>query len=470
MYLVLVVNMLTMGWVNFAMATILRLTLGLGKLEAVFICLGITLVYSTISGMWAVLWTDLVQFVLKMSMVILLAYFAVHAVGGMHALADKVHEADKLLGRDSLALVPVPGSGYFFSFLVLLSVNWWSGSYPGAEPGGGGYITQRIFSAKDEKNSLAATLWFNVAHYALRPWPWILTALVALVVLPNTPDKEGAYITVMIRYLPPSLRGLMLAGFAAAYMSTVGTMMNLSASYMINDVYSRFIRKNAPAHHYVTASRIATVIVTLASAIVTCYMTSIAGAWRFLMAIGAGAGLVFILRWFWWRINAWSEISALSAAAVFSTLLQSRHAMPVIGLLHRIDPNLQLAPLDSSQPHGFAWLMLVTTLLTTITWLSVTFLTAPEPREKLQAFYNHVRPAALGWKPFAPAAALREKTLRTNFLHWLLGFSLIYAVLFGTGNLLFGHIGLGAGQIAFGCACGAVLFWNLNRLNWTVFK
>jgi hypothetical protein len=156
MYLVLVVNTLTMGWVNFAMATILRLTLGLGKLEAVFICLG------------------------------------------MNALADKVHEADKLLGRDSLALVPVRGSGYFFSFLVLLSVNWWSGSYPGAEPGGGGYITQRIFSAKDEKNSLAATLWFNVAHYALRPWPWILTALVALVVLPNTQDKEDAYITVMI--------------------------------------------------------------------------------------------------------------------------------------------------------------------------------------------------------------------------------------------------------------------------------
>jgi len=176
-------------------------------------------------------------------------------------------------------------------------VNWWSGSYRGAEPGGGGYITQRIFSAKDEKNSLAATLWFNVAHYALRPWPWILTALVALVVLPNTPDKEGPYITIMIRYLPPSLRGLMLAGFAAAYMSTVGTMMNLSASYMINDVYSRFIRKNAAPHHYVTASRIATVIVTLASAIVTGYMTSLAGAWRFPMATGAGAGLVFILRW-----------------------------------------------------------------------------------------------------------------------------------------------------------------------------
>jgi Na+/proline symporter len=182
----------------------------------------------------------------------------------------------------------------------------------------------------------------------------------------------------------------MLAGFAAAYMSTVGTMMNLSASYMINDVYSRFIRKNAPARHYVTASRVATVLVTLASAVVTCYMTSIAGAWRFLMTIGAGAGLVFILRGFWWRINAWSEISALSAAAVFSTVLQSRFAMPVISLLHRVDPALQLVPLDSSQPHGFAWLMLVTTLLTTITWPSVTFLTAPEPKEKLQAFYDRV--------------------------------------------------------------------------------
>ena len=285
MYLVLVVNLLTMGWVNFAMATILRLTLGLGKVEAVFICLGITLVYSTVSGLWAVLWTDMIQFVLKMSMVILLAYFAVHAVGGMHQLVLKVQDVDKVLGRDSLALVPHFGSGYFLSFIVLLSVNWWSSSYPGAEPGGGGYIAQRIFSAKDEKNSLAATLWFNVAHYALRPWPWILTALVALVLMPNTPDKEGAYIAIMIRYLPASLRGLMLAGFAAAYMSTVGTQMNLSASYLINDVYRRFIKKEASDHHYVAASRWATILVTLASAVVTYYMTSIAGAWRFLMAI-----------------------------------------------------------------------------------------------------------------------------------------------------------------------------------------
>lgn len=469
-YLVLVVNMLTMAWVNFAMATILRLTLGIGKVQAVFLCLAITLIYSTVSGLWAVLWTDLVQFVLKMSMVILLAYFSVHAVGGMHQLVLKVHEADLVLGRDSLALIPGLGSGYFFSFLVLLSVNWWSGSYPGAEPGGGGYITQRIFSAKDEKNSLAATLWFNVAHYALRPWPWILTALVALVVLPNTADKEGAYITIMIRYLPPSLRGLMLAGFAAAYMSTVATMMNLSASYMINDVYRRFIKKQATDHHYVVASRWATVLVTLASAIVTFYMTSIAGAWRFLIAIGAGAGLVFILRWFWWRINAWSEISALSAAAVFSTLLQSRLGMPVIELLHKIDPVLQLKPLDTSQPHGFAWLMIVTTSLTTIVWLTITLLTAPEPREKLQAFYDLVRPAALGWKPFAPPAALKEKTLRINFLHWVLGFTLIYGFLFGLGNVLFGHLAAGITEIVVGCVCAGVLFWNLNRLKWTVFQ
>jgi Na+/proline symporter len=469
-YLVLVVNMLTMGWVNFAMATILRLTLGLGKLEAVFLCLGITLVYSTMSGMWAVLWTDMVQFVLKMSMVILLAYFAVHAVGGMHALVDKVHLADRALGRDSLALAPSWGSGYFFSFLVLMSVNWWSGSYPGAEPGGGGYITQRIFSAKDEKNSLAATLWFNVAHYALRPWPWILAALVALVVIPNTPDKEGAYITIMIRYLPPSLRGLMLAGFAAAYMSTVGTMMNLSASYMINDVYGRFIKKNASPRHYVVASRWATVLVTLASAIVTEYMTSIAGAWRFLMAIGAGAGLVFILRWYWWRISAWSEISALSGAAIFSTILQSRLAVPLTRVLHGIDPALAVGPMDSNQPHGFAWLMIVTTALTTVTWVTVTFLTRPEPKEKLQAFYDLVRPAALGWRPFAPESARRETTLRTNFFHWVLGFALIYGVLLGTGDLLLGHPMRGVEEIVGGAICAAVLFWNLERLGWTVFQ
>ncbi len=271
-YLAFPVNTIILGWVNLAMAKILALTLGLTttrqQLMGVFFCLALTLAYNAVSGLWAVLWTDLLQFILKMSMVVLLAYFAVHAVGGMGALAAQVRAFDAAHAvnghaRDTLAFIPSSASPFFMSFLVLLRLNWWASWYPGAEPGGGGYIAQRIFSAKNEKHSLGATLWFNIAHYALRPWPWILTALVALVLLPNPTaaqgGMEGAYVWVMVHYLPPSLRGLMLAGFAAAYMSTVGTHLNLGASYMVNDLYKRFIARDESERHYVAASRVANV-------------------------------------------------------------------------------------------------------------------------------------------------------------------------------------------------------------------
>src|ERR1019366_5862215 len=244
--------------------------------RSVSCCLALTLAYNAISGLWAVLWTDLLQFVLKMSMVCLLAYFAVHAIGGMGSLTTQVHAFDAIHHRDTLAFIPSSASPFFLSFLVLLSLNWWASWYPGAEPGGGGYIAQRIFSAKNEKHSLGATLWFNIAHYALRPWPWILTALVALVLLPNPTaaqgGMEGAYVWVMVHYLPPSLRGLMLAGFAAAYMSTIGTHLNLGASYMINDIYKRFLVPGRTEHHYVAASRVATILVAVMSASATGYM------------------------------------------------------------------------------------------------------------------------------------------------------------------------------------------------------
>src|SRR5437016_1146640 len=191
LYLALLINTIIMGWVNLAMANILELTLCVTKLNAVMFCLFLTLIYVTISGLWGVLWTDLLQFVLKMSMVIALAYFAVRAVGGLHALTNRVAAFDAAAGRNSLAFVPDWSSGLFITFLVFLSVNWWASWYPGAEPGGGGYVAQRIFSAKNEKHSLAATLWFNIAHYAVRPWPWILTALVALVLYPNLNSRTG---------------------------------------------------------------------------------------------------------------------------------------------------------------------------------------------------------------------------------------------------------------------------------------
>ncbi len=470
LYLALPVNTIIMGWVNLAMAKILALTLGFSKLQAVFVCLSITLLYSTISGLWAVLWTDMVQFVLKMSMVILLAYFAVRGVGGMDALIAKVQASDAVRGTQTLPFFPVPGSTFFLSFLVLLSLNWWATWYPGAEPGGGGYVAQRIFSAKNEKHSLGATLWFNIAHYALRPWPWILTALVALVLLPGAGDKEGAYIQVMIRFLPASLRGLMLAGFAAAYMSTIGTHLNLGASYLVNDVYRRFLVRDRDERHYVNAARLATLFCAVLSGVATYHMNSIAGAWRFLIAIGAGAGLVFIMRWFWWRINAWSEIAAMIAAGAVSLTLQSSGGMPLVRALRGIDARLPLAPLNTDDPHAFAWLMLLTTGMTTCAWIAVTMLTAPEPDRQLQHFFDRVHPPALGWRRFAPADALHEHTLRWNTLHWLLGSAMVYATLFGIGNLLFGRIADGLLLLLLAAACVVALFRSLNQQNWNMFR
>src|ERR1700689_1317164 len=193
-------------------------------------------------------------------------------------------------------------------------MNWWSTWYPGAEPGGGGYIAQRMFSAKDEKNSLLATLWFNIAHYAVCPWPWVLVALASLILFPGLKDPETGYIRVMIAYLPPSLRGLMVAAFAAAYMSTIATQLNWGASYIVNDFYRRFLKPKPSDHHYVIAAQVATVLLTIVSAVVTLYMDSISGAWKLLIVTGAGTGSVLLFPWYWWPINAGSEESAMIAA------------------------------------------------------------------------------------------------------------------------------------------------------------
>jgi len=466
LYIALLVNTIIMGWVNLAMAKILELTLGVKRLEAVMFCLAMTLLYTAISGLWAVLWTDLLQFVLKMAMVIVLAIFAVRTVGGISGLTARITAYDVVTGSRTLAFIPDWTSGWFLMFLVYLSVNWWASWYPGAEPGGGGYVAQRIFSAKNEKHSLAATLWFNLAHYALRPWPWILTALVAVVLYPGLRDPEVGYIQVMIQHLPASLRGLMLAGFAAAYMSTIGTHINLGASYLINDFYRRFVHRDASEQHYVGSSRVATVVVTLLAAIATYYMNSIEAAWKFLISIGAGAGLVFMLRWFWWRINAWSEISAMSAAGISSLLLQSRAATWLVERLRAIDPRLPAGPLNAADPQGFAWLMILVTVCTTVTWLAVTFLTPPEPAAKLRQFYERVRPAAAGWRVVAGVDRDTKQNLMWSAADWIAGCALIYCSLFGIGFIIFAHVGKGIALLATAALCATFIFWDLGRRGW----
>jgi len=461
LYLGLPINLIIMGWVNLAIVKIMMLTLGISKVEAlvaaIFIML-ITASISTLSGLWGVLVTDLFQFVLKMGMVILLAVFAVEATGGMGSLVSGLHSVDA--ARQStgsvLSFVPDLNSTWMplITFLVYIAVNWWASWYPGAEPGGGGYIAQRIFSAKDEKNSVLATLWFNIAHYALRPWPWIIVALVAVVRLQHDPsflkDPESGYIRILMTDLPISLRGLMLAAFAAAYMSTIGTQLNWGASYLVNDLYRRFMVRNRSEKHYVTASQITTILLMILSAIVTFFMESIADAWKFLIALGAGTGLVYLLRWFWWRINAWSEISSMAAAFITSLILQYQ--------FH----------LSESNPREFAYLVLITVAITTAVWLLVTFLTKPEPKETLLAFYRRVRPSAKFWGPIAREApdVNPAKDGIFNLIDWLSGVAMIYAFLFGAGNVIFGRTLTGLLMMLAGFVFGGIIYIDLNKRGW----
>ncbi|HEY0365451.1 MAG TPA: sodium:solute symporter family protein, partial [Pyrinomonadaceae bacterium] len=455
LYLGLPINCIILGWVNLAMVKILEITLGVNKRGAIAIVIGMllfTAFYTAISGLWGVLVTDLFQFALKMGMVIVLAILAVNAVGGIDQLKSKITAMDGGSGS-RLAFFPEFDSVWMpaVTLFVYLGVIWWSTWYPGAEPGGGGYVAQRIFSAKNEKHGLLATLWFNIAHYALRPWPWILTALASLILYPGLVDKETGYIKTLLdpNVFPTYLRGFMLAAFAAAYMSTIGTQLNWGASYVINDFYRRFIKRSEDEKHYVVASQVVTVLLMIASVIVTFYMESIGGAWKLLLVTGAGTGTVLLLRWFWWRINAWSEVSAMITAAVVSIFLQT------------------VLKWNSDLPRDFAYLMLVTVGITTIVWVAVTFMSQPEPQEKLVAFYRRVRPEGPGWNGIAAEAGLSEShaqgRLSLQFANWILGCALIYGSLFGIGKLIFKEWGTGLLYLLVAIVAGVLITRNLSR-------
>ena len=454
LYLGLPINCIVIGWVNLAMMKILQVTLGLDSTRALWALLALlafTAFYTTIAGLWGVLLTDLVQFVLKMGMVVALAYYAVRAVGGLSALEAKVRVLDEAAGSGSrLAFFPAAGSAWMpaITLFVYLGVIWWASWYPGAEPGGGGYVAQRIFAARNERHGMYATLWFQIAHYAVRPWPWILTALASIVLYPNLVDKESGYVLTLMdpQVFPPSLRGIMLAAFAAAYMSTIGTQLNWGASYVVNDVYRRFVRRHSSEREYVVVSQVVTLVLMVISIYVTLHLASIEQAWKLLIVTGAGTGTVLLLRWFWWRINAWSEVSAMAIAAAVSLYLQ-------LGLQW-----------DSDQPRDFAYIMIVTVSLTTAGWLVVTWLTAPEPDETLRAFYRRVRPQGPGWKPIADAVGLppASPSLARELLNAFLGCVLVYAALFGVGELLLRGAAVGIGLLFISALAAFAIARNLD--------
>ncbi len=339
-YLGLLMNCLILGWVTKAMTSIISTSLGISDAKALAICvfflMPFTGIYVSLGGLWGVLWTDLFQFILKMAIVIAVAWYGVHAVGGMPQLLAKLAAKRALEGShasDITALLPDFSRGFtgealwtlpVITFVVHLAVQWWAFWYPGAEPGGGGYIAQRIFSARDERHGLLSVLWFNLAHYALRPWPWILTALAAVILYPGLAQPERGYMLVATQHTPHALLGILLAGFMAAFMSTVATQLNWGSSYLVEDFYRRFVKKDASEAHYVNASRLATIFLVVAAAWVSMQLQSVSAGWKIVLELGAGTGGVYLLRWYWWRVNAWSEISAMAAALVSTLALRSQ--------------------------------------------------------------------------------------------------------------------------------------------------
>ena len=454
------VNTIIMGWVNLAMAKILTLTLHVPKLEALGVCLVFTTIYVMLSGLWGVLVTDVLQFAVKMTMAIVLAVVAVAAVGGIGALESKLALVDAARGGGGSVLdfFPTTNSAWLplLTFVTYIAVQWWASSYPGAEPGGGGYIAQRIFSARSETDSLVATLFFNVAHYALRPWPWILVALAALVLYPHgvtgtdgKVDPELGYIQTMIDYLPAWLRGLMIAGFIAAFMSTIGTHLNLGASYLTNDVYRRFISPQNSELHYVVVSRLMTVVVMVLSIIPAMFNDRVGFLWIYLFNLTAGVGLVMILRWYWWRVNAWSEISALATSFFVSNAL-----LLMQSLFHVF-----------KEDNATSEILLITVPVTTLVWLTVTYLTRPESEATLVRFYERVRPSAAGWQPIARVArpGSGNESLGLNALDWLAGCGLVYGALFGIGRVILGDVMQGVGYLGLAALCGGLIAYNVNR-------
>ncbi|MCE2495645.1 MAG: Na+:solute symporter [Flavobacteriales bacterium] len=420
-YLGLFMNVLVIGWVNLALMSLLQVFFGLSEGTALLYTAGAMLIaagYSSLSGLWGVAVTDALQFVIAMTGTVVLGILVLKSpeIGGLEGLTQKVPDWSlEFFPRLNGAMDTARALSISFgTFLAYVGMQWWASWYPGMEPGGGGYAAQRMMSVKKEEDALYATLFFQIAHYCLRPWPWILVGLSAMVLYPELSDGDLklGYVMAMRDYLPNGWRGLLLVAFFAAYMSTISTQLNWGAGYLVNDGFKRFIRPQAEEKELVRVSRITTIVLMLIALYATTQMESISGVWSFLIECGAGLGGVLILRWYWWRINAWSEISAtLTPIAAYA-------------LAH--------FAFDWVFPNSFFF----TVGLTTVVWLVVTFVTRPESKEHLQAFVDRVRPG--GWWPQAGEDQERPR-MGYLFMAWIGAVVLTYSILFATGKwLLFG--------------------------------
>ena len=449
LYLGLVFNVLVMGAVSLAAIKFGEIVLGWPGWLTLTIACSITLAYSTLGGLKAVIITDFVQFVLAMvgSIWAMIYILSLDEVGGLSNLLAHNNVIDKLALIPDLSnpdvWVPV--------LLVPLAVQWWASYYPGSEPGGGGYIAQRMFSAKDEENAVSATLFFNIAHYALRPWPWILIALSSLVIYPELSDLHNAFPNLptdklghdvaypaMLTLLPNGLLGLVAASLIAAFMSTMSTQLNLGASYLVNDFYHRFISPDATEKQLVSMGRLFTIISIILGSGLGLLLTSAGQAFNLLLMIGAGTGMIYILRWFWWRINAYTEIVAMISSLIIAFYFNF------------INNNYE------------SWEKIVFgSLLTTIVWISATYFTPPDSNETLQNFVKKVNPGGPGWAKFSTSEANEPWPVPNGILCMILGCISIYSVLLGVGQLIYGNnIGFGLLGLSLASALGLMRLWK----------
>ena len=464
-YFALIVNPIIVGWVTKAMIDFLHYTVfyDTSNFEVVstptqdwliigglFLSVGI---YCSMSGMWGVAITDVIQFALAMIGCIWLAVLAVNHVGGVDELRTKVATSF----GDANDMAPFEFIPDFFgnsvwlplsSFLVMVGVQWWATWCPGAEPGGGGYVVQRMASCKNEGHALKATLWYQIAHYCLRPWPWIIVAFAAIAMYPSlrTDANPGVGFPMVIRDIAPvGLRGLLMVTFFAAFMSTISTQMNWGASLLVRDIYQRFMRPDATEKQLTTASRIASILVLIVGAgvayIMIQFKISVDEAWKFLAAMGAGGGLVYMLRWFWWRINAWSEIAGMFGSLFFFGLFFSEEM--------------------SAEER-----MIAVTVPTIIFWVLVTLTTQPEPMETLRAFYKLVRPGGPGWKPVAAKEpkVIQEENFGLSILGAILASGIVYCLLYSIGKIIFKEYSSGSVGLLLAGLCAVVVYFIVQAI------
>ena len=437
------INVIAMALVLRAMGKVMEAAVGMPPELSLPIAGGVALLYALMAGLWGVVITDFIQFFIALGGAVIFAVFAVEHVGGLSALIDS------LSSGDLLNFFPHPPTGtsiwqgaFWTPALVGLAVysmvQWWA--YLNSD--GGGKIIQRMSASKDEHHALLGVLWFNIAHYVIRPWPWILVALVSVVVYPEMADPEMAYPKLMVEILPPGLLGLLIAGFLAAFMSTIDTQLNWGSSYLINDIYRRFLKKNAPDRHYLFASKVSVLLLSVMTVGAALMIDSVRSAFMFILAFGAGTGAVYILRWFWWRINAWTEISAMIASTVISSTLYLLNKYTDAGI-------------------SYPAIISITAFGSAVVWIAVTFLTAPVSISHLTAFYRRTVPWG-AWGPVKSSILETEghpaKGEAFRVICWaLLGTFGLFGLLLGIGKLLLGDPILGIIMLLIALICWSLL-------------